>query len=224
TTLGALQSLPLPQNLPDYVPQMANLAALSLDWYAPECADLRGDLVAAIEDLLPLALRKTAVFVHRDFHGENLIWLPERTETKQIGLLDFQDAMSGPAEYDIGSLIHDPRRTVSDGAKAAAWQAYLDRAGHCETDARLGLAICSAQRSLRILGVFARLCMRDGKAHYPDFIPRTWQALQRDLSHPALARLAGVLTTLPAPTDDRLAAIKSQAGQLRGHSQARVWA
>jgi hypothetical protein len=72
-----------------------------------------------------------------------------------------------------------------------------------------------AQRNLRILGVFARLCLRDGKAHYVDLIPRVWSLLQRDLDHPALAPVAAMLQdALPAPDTALMNRLKEKCGQV----------
>ena len=219
--LAHLQRAPAPTDLPAYGPLMADLAGLSLDWYATGNRHLRPDLVRAMEDALRHPALQPPVFVHRDFHADNLIWLPERTGPARVGMLDFQDAMLGPADYDLASLIHDPRRPVSDAARIAATDAYVAASGRPRADVDAGLAIASAQRCLRILGVFARLCLRDGKRHYPDFIPRTWAALTRDLEHPALHDLAAIVSAaLPAPTPERLDDIRARAGTLTGRPHA----
>lgn len=219
--LARFQASPPPADLPAYGPQMADLAGLALDWYAPAARSARSDLVAAMEAAMDDDAMRPAVLTHRDFHADNLIWLPGRAGAARVGLLDFQDAMLGPPEYDLASLIHDPRREVSDAARHRATQVYIAATGRDGNDVDRGLAICSAQRCLRILGVFARLCLRDGKTHYPDFIPRTWAALQRDLAHPALTNLRSVVeANLPAPTPTLLKALRARAGTLSGKSHA----
>ncbi|MGB3408553.1 MAG: phosphotransferase [Jannaschia sp.] len=220
-TLASMHRSPPPEDMPRYLPLMANLAALSLDWYAPEHRGHRPDLVAAMATALNDPALAQPTLVHRDFHADNLIWLPDRAGAARVGLLDFQDAMLGPPDYDLASLIDDPRRTVTDAARQAATDAYIAASGRPQAEVATGLAICSTQRCLRILGVFARLCLRDGKVHYPSFIPRTWDALLRNLAHPALADLRVViLNTMPAPTEIRLDAIRSQAGAFRGQDHA----
>jgi len=199
-------------DLPDYVAQMPDLACLALDWYAPEGKARRDDLRSAMADALD-ALPGRRVFVHRDWHADNLIWLPGRDGAARVGILDFQDAMVGLPDYDIASLLHDARRVVSDAARTAAWRRWLDLSGRSGAEAGRGFATASAQRGLRILGVFARLCLRDGKAGYPAYIPRTWELLQRDLAHPALKPLARVVAeAIPAPDAARLDAIRARAG------------
>ncbi|MEM9796178.1 MAG: phosphotransferase [Pseudomonadota bacterium] len=220
--LVALQEAPGP-GYPPYRTAMPDLAGLAIDWYAPEADAHRGDLTAAMAAALDAMPAAPSRFVHRDYHAENLVWLPSREGPRRIGLLDFQDAMTGPGEYDLASLVHDPRRAVSDRARDNAIRTYIDGTGASAADVATRIAVCSAQRALRILGVFARLCLRDGKLHYPSFIPATWAVLQRDLSHPALHDLRGVVArALPAPDAARLSAIKARAGQMSGAPSAQV--
>ena len=66
------------------------------------------------------------------------------------------------------------------------YQGQVDAGPEFEVDyARLG-----AQRNAKIVGIFARLWLRDGKARYLAMIPRVWEAMERDLAHPALAPVA----------------------------------
>jgi aminoglycoside/choline kinase family phosphotransferase len=134
------------------------------------------------------------VFVHRDYHAENLLWLPERDGLARVGLIDFQDAVAGSAAYDLISLTEDARRTVSPELAEAATRHYLAAMKQQgspvdEAQFRHEMAVMAAQRNAKIVGIFARLYSRDGKARYLAFLPRVWGYLARDLSHPALARL-----------------------------------
>jgi aminoglycoside/choline kinase family phosphotransferase len=160
------------------------------------------------------ALGDARSFVHRDYHADNLLWLPARTGVARVGVLDFQDAMAGPLEYDLASLLHDARRVVSEPTITVARERWQTRTGRSASEVAKGFAVCSVQRGLRILGVFTRLCIRDGKTHYPDFIPRTWDLLLKDLAHPDLAELKALVTqVLPPPTPERLASIRARADQ-----------
>lgn len=134
------------------------------------------------------------VFVHRDYHAQNLLWLPERRGVSRVGLIDFQDAVAGSQAYDLISLIEDARRDVSPQIAQAATAHYLDmmRAQGAQVDEqafRHEMAVMAAQRNAKIVGIFARLYRRDGKARYLAFLPRVWAYLERDLRHPALADL-----------------------------------
>ena len=130
------------------------------------------------------------VFCHRDYHAENLIWLPQRQGAARVGLLDFQDAVLAHPAWDLSMLLHDARRTVSPQREAAGLERYL--AGRPELDRVAFLADYHALGALnivRILGIFARLVTRDGKPRYVDFVPRLWTYLDVCFANPALAGL-----------------------------------
>jgi aminoglycoside/choline kinase family phosphotransferase len=128
------------------------------------------------------------VFTHRDFHAENLLWLPERAGLKRVGLLDFQDAVRAHPAWDLASLLQDARRDVPEDLEAAMVARYL--AARPELDAerfRGEYAALAALNASRILGIFARLVVRDGKPRYAAFIPRMRAMLARNLRDPGLA-------------------------------------
>ncbi|NHX27573.1 aminoglycoside phosphotransferase, partial [Escherichia coli] len=105
----------------------------------------------------------------------------------------------------------DARRDVPPEVQEAMLARYIATTGQPDAPFRAAYAALGAQRNLRIIGVFARLCIRDGKAHYVDLMPRVWSYLMQDLDHPALAGLKQtVLTTLPAPSPEIRERIKSK--------------
>ncbi len=124
-------------------------------------------------------------FTLRDYHAENLLWLPEG----RIGLLDFQDAVMGWDAWDMAMLTQDARRSVSDAATRAAKQAYLDATGKDADAFEQRLAVIGTLNALRIAGVFARLVKRDGKPRYQAFMPRQLYILKKNLQHPAAASM-----------------------------------
>ncbi len=209
---------PLP-NLPPLGPEeMSHAVEFALSWYATPLGVACGDAAAfELANLIRTRLEALPpvqpVLALRDFHAENLIWLPDRTGTARTGLLDFQDAFAGHPAYDLISLLEDARRDVSEQTRAATLAHFADAGGHNPDQLALACATLGAQRNLRILGVFARLCLHFGKAHYIDLIPRVWSHLQRDLSHPELSGLASFVSdTLPHPSADRLDRIKEKCG------------
>ena len=130
-------------------------------------------------------------WVLRDYHSPNLLWLPEREGIARVGLLDFQDAMMGPAPYDLVSLLQDARVDVPDPLEIALLGRYvkarLDADPDFATTAFVQLYVTlGAQRATKILGIFARLDRRDGKPQYLRHIPRIWRYLRRALIHPAM--------------------------------------
>ena len=141
------------------------------------------------DGLIAHAMTFPREFTLRDYHAENLLWLPEG----RIGLLDFQDAVLGWDAWDMAMLTQDARRTVSGSATSAAIRAYIDATGKDETDFRERLAVIGTLNALRIAGVFARLIKRDGKPRYQAFMPRQLEMLARNLTHPAAADMRGLI-------------------------------
>jgi aminoglycoside/choline kinase family phosphotransferase len=125
----------------------------------------------------------------RDYHKDNLIWLPERAGVRACGLLDFQDAQQGHPSYDLVSLIEDARRDVSPAVQAGCFARYIDATGLDAQDFRMGFALMAAQRHARVIGLFVRLLKRDGKPEYLPHLPRVWRMFERALKHEALEPL-----------------------------------
>jgi aminoglycoside/choline kinase family phosphotransferase len=178
--------------------ETALLAEIDLmtEWYLPYALGraAQGEEVEAHRALWREALRSveepSPVFVHRDYHAQNLFWLPERGGPARVGLIDFQDAVAGTRAYDLVSLIEDARRDVSPDIAEAAVRRYLSAAATADAERfRAQMAVMAAQRNTKIAGIFARLHARDGKPRYLDYLPRVWGYLDRDLDHPALANL-----------------------------------
>jgi aminoglycoside/choline kinase family phosphotransferase len=134
------------------------------------------------------------VLVHRDYHAQNLIWMPARAGLDRVGLIDFQDAVAGSRAYDLISLTEDARRDVSPQLAERSTAHYLAAMRSQsrpldEARFRTEMAVMAAQRNAKIVGIFARLYRRDGKPRYLALLPRVWGHLERDLAHPALAGL-----------------------------------
>ena len=150
-----------------------------------------------LELLLDNVRQQPTCFVHRDFHCGNLMVLDG-----EAGVLDFQDAVSGPATYDLASLIWDrylewPRHQVVQWAERAreTWYPAVDSATWLRW-----LDLMGVQRNLKIVGIFARLSLRDGKDAYLQWQPRFLRYLI-DVSerHAELADLHGFLSVRVAP-------------------------
>lgn len=135
-------------------------------------------------------------FVHRDYHSRNLMVLGDRMVT-----IDFQDAVSGPLPYDLVSLLRDsyidwPEPLVE--AMQARFHRQVHEQGLYEADLqqfREDFAWVAVQRHLKVLGIFARLSIRDGKHRYLDDLPLTWRHLQKSLAKcPELTELKDLLS------------------------------
>jgi tRNA threonylcarbamoyl adenosine modification protein YjeE len=171
---------------------------LMLEWYMPDRGaeltdNMRAEFVMMWRDLLSKPASAARTWALRDFHSPNLIWLDERPGTARVGIIDFQDAVLGPAAYDLVSLLQDARVDVPEQLELALLTRYIkarrasddsfDPAGFAEL-----YAIMSTQRNTRLLGTFARLNRRDGKPQYLPHQPRIWTYLNRSLAHPVLSR------------------------------------
>ncbi len=167
-------------------------------------APLVGNLFRSLDD-------GARVLSMRDFHAENLIWLPERVGVARAGLLDFQDAFATHPAYDLVSLLQDARRDVSLATEAACLAAYCRQKGLEQSRFLPLYSLLGAQRALRILAIFARLSIVGGKPQYLAHAPRVWAALRRNLAHPALTDLAQAVNEgLPEPKPERLQRIRQK--------------
>ena len=212
--LTALRALPPPDFLaPLDGPQLAELVRLTPEWYPTLSRDAAEALPAALQarfEALDDGLRATCL---RDFHAENALWLPDRTGVARLGLLDFQDAVICHPAYDLVSALQDARRDVSPAVEAVELARYAQLNGLEQSRFSAIYALLGVQRALRILGIFARLCLAMGKPGYTDLMPRSWAYIARNLIHPELAALAPtVRAALPAPTPEIIERIKAECG------------
>lgn len=151
------------------------------------------------------------VMIQRDYHAENLLWLPDRSGVARVGLLDYQDALIGHRAYDLVSILQDARRDVSQDVTTEMIAYYAETAQIPLADFEAAYALLGVQRNLRILGVFSRLCLAGGKPHYVEYIPRVWGHVQTNLQHPALQSVAPLITaSLPQPTASTLQELKDK--------------
>ena len=131
------------------------------------------ELDAAFDFLVRVCREQPQVFVHRDYHSRNLMYLGGRSP----GVIDFQDAVAGPVTYDLVSLLRDvyvrwPAERVAGWVDAYHRRAVASRLVDADRDRfRRWFDLTGVQRHLKIAGIFARLWHRDGKSRYLDDIP-----------------------------------------------------
>lgn len=174
-------------------------ADLLVDWYVPMVTGkpasdaLRAGYQKEWNAALDRLSASEYTLMLRDFHSPNIIWRGERAGLDRLGIVDVQDALIGPAAYDVASLAMDARVTVPPEIERRTVAAYVaarraagpfDEAGFAEA-----YAIMAAQRNSKILGIFVRLEKRDGKPYYLRHLPRIRDYLRRALGHPALSGL-----------------------------------
>jgi hypothetical protein len=173
-------------------------AMLLPEWYLPAATgrpaspDAIADYRSAWQTSLASMPAHSETLLLRDFHKDNLIWLPDRPGVRACGLLDFQDAQRGHPAYDLVSLIEDARRDVAPAVYSAVLDRYLVQAGvHDRRAFDTAFHLLGAQRHARVIGLFVRLLQRDGKPDYLPHLPRVWRLFDRALSHEALTPLRG---------------------------------
>ncbi|MGE0845453.1 MAG: tRNA (adenosine(37)-N6)-threonylcarbamoyltransferase complex ATPase subunit type 1 TsaE [Flavobacteriaceae bacterium] len=187
--------------LPAYSPEtFLAETALACQWFAPwrhggelpdEAQDELRDAFSAA--LAPVIADAEKSWTLRDYHSPNIIWIGEAEGLARVGIIDFQDALYGPAAYDVASLAMDARVDIGEALERELVDAYVtaragDR-GFDEARFRRDYAVMAAQRNTKIVGIFARLAMRDGKTGYLQHQPRIATYLARALSHPHLAEV-----------------------------------
>ncbi|MGL4406125.1 MAG: tRNA (adenosine(37)-N6)-threonylcarbamoyltransferase complex ATPase subunit type 1 TsaE, partial [Notoacmeibacter sp.] len=170
---------------------------LFTDWYWPELRGSQAPEQAKLEwreawnAVLDSLHNAEQSLVLRDYHSPNIIWREHENGTDKIGLIDFQDAVSGPSAYDVASLARDARVDISPELEASIVEAYVGRRLELGAFDRKGFdaafAIMAAQRNAKILGIFHRLNRRDGKPAYLKHLPRIERYFGRSLNDPAMA-------------------------------------
>jgi hypothetical protein len=198
---------PRKRSLPDgtdYILADYDEAALTVelsllpDWFWPlvkgeaMAAALREEFSAAWADVLPATRAEAPVWVLRDYHSPNLVWLAERQGIKRVGLLDVQDCVFGHPAYDLASLLQDARVDIPAAVASELFDYYCAmrkaRSSRFDRPAfEAAFAVLAAQRATKILGIFARLSRRDGKHQYLRHLARVSRNLEANLAHPGLA-------------------------------------
>lgn len=172
--------------------------SLLAEWYLPHkrgkplTDSEKSDYYALWDRLIDQLADCETGLVLRDFHSPNLIWQPKNSGIRQVGLIDFQDAMIGPTAYDVASIVQDARVTISPELQARLLSHYLENRRSTPFDEAAFLkafAIMSAQRNCKLAGIWVRLLERDRKPGYMKHMPRTFRYLSAALSHPELAPL-----------------------------------
>lgn len=193
-SLAAIQCASRPGVLPEYDRALL-LRELQLfpEWYIARHKGVTltdkesATLDAAFEKILAVNLAEPQVFVHRDYHSRNLMLLePSAGLGANPGIIDFQDAVYGPISYDLVSLFKDAYIRWDEDFILDMLIRYW------ETARKLGLPVraefadfhrdfewMGVQRHIKVLGIFARLCHRDGKDGYLADMPLVMDYLRR---------------------------------------------
>ena len=141
---------------------------------------IKKELKKSISSLLGKIQLPNNTFVHRDFHVSNLM-----IEKNKISVIDSQDALYGNIAYDLASLIDDVRLKTSDNLKEMIYQnyLYLNKKKINEIKFKNDFEILSVLRNLKVIGIFTRLAVRDGKRKYLKLIPRAWKLIENRVNN-----------------------------------------
>lgn len=155
---------------------------------------------AGLETVLTECLADPASVSLRDFHVDNMMWLPNRDGVRRLGLLDYQDAFLTHPVYDLVSLLTDARTDVPRDLRQSLVRRYSESANDDPAALERAFAAFSLQRNLRILGIFHRSAEVDGKSHHLSKVPRVYGYLSEALEHPCFASIQPLLGgALPPP-------------------------
>ena len=167
-----------------------------IDWYLPSITGREADEdtardYLAVWDGIEQGLPKPREGVlHIDFHFENLIWMPQESGLARCGILDFQQAMTGPLAYDLANLLGDARISVGDDIRKSMTGRYCAGMSAEERENfESWLTVLMAQFHCRVIGLFVRMKVRDHKDAYLKHIPRVAAYLENELADPVLKPL-----------------------------------
>ena len=192
-------------SLPSYdTDALVGAAELFAEWYLPLVLgralekDAREEFSGLWRRLLSVPPR-CDVLVLRDYHVDNLMLL-DGEGLSRCGVLDFQDSSFGSNAYDLMSLLEDARRDVSAELRSELLGRYFASRSGLERDVfEREFLLLSAQRHMRVAGVFCRLWKQDGKAWYLDHMPRVLKMLDATLQHEEFSGMRKFLDSV-APT------------------------
>ena len=155
-------------------------AKLFLDWYAPKKIAkknqtlLKKKLILVLRKLINKIKFSNKTFVHRDFHVSNLM-----IKNKKLCVIDCQDAVFGNIAYDLASLIDDVRFKSNTKTKKFIFNEFLKMNKSINKEKFVNdFEILSVMRNLKIIGIFTRLSIRDGKHKYLKLIPYAWKLIE----------------------------------------------
>lgn len=182
-------------NLPSYNSEILNTEMqLLIDWYLPKelSSKQSNNLKKIFKILIDNSLNSGQVLVHRDYHCRNLMFINDN----DLGVIDFQDAVIGSNTYDLCSLLKDAYFELNQEQLQILLKYFYDKSNISTkfTDFMKQFELMGLQRHLKILGIFKRLSIRDGKHQYLDDIPLVKKyALQIANKYPEFSILKEIL-------------------------------
>ena len=176
--------------------------SLFFDWFLPFNeksinSKEKRRIINYLDQLFDMLNGSKNVLVHRDYHVDNLFYLINQEGTKKCGWIDYQDALIGPAVYDLMSLLEDARREININLKNKLINYYIKKAKIKHKDLfHSSFKIMAIQRHLKVLGVFSRLCTRDNMPQYKIHLPRVKKYLISNFEDEYLRDLGEIIIPL----------------------------
>ena len=141
-----------------------------------------------------ISYKKTCV-VLRDFHVDNIFYIKDRYKLKKIGLIDFQDSLIGHPAYDLVSLLQDVRVFLSIKEQESFYNYYKKHVKINQDDFKYAYLVLGTQRLFKIIGIFKKLAIEQGKINYLRYLPRTKKLIKYNLKSPIFNELKMWLKT-----------------------------
>ena len=178
---------------------LVNESLLFIDWYLEKrkgelvSSDQKKEFIKILNDFYNNIKPQSSTLVLRDYHVDNLFFLNNQKSLKQVGLIDFQDAVIGSPLYDLASLLEDVRRPLRRNLQKKLLEIYIKAISINVQDAEREMRFFSIQRNLKILGIFCRLSIRDKKDGYLKYLPNAVKLLRKNLHDPFFINLVNWL-------------------------------
>ena len=178
---------------------LVNESLLFIDWYLEKrkgelvSSDQKKEFIKILNDFYNNIKPQSSTLVLRDYHVDNLFFLTNQKSLKQVGLIDFQDAVIGSPLYDLASLLEDVRRPLRRNLQKKLLEIYIKAISINVQDAEREMRFFSIQRNLKILGIFCRLSIRDKKDGYLKYLPNAVKILRKNLKDPFFINLVNWL-------------------------------
>ena len=178
---------------------LVNESLLFIDWYLEKrkgelvSSDQKKEFIKILNDFYNNIKPQSSTLVLRDYHVDNLFFLNNQKSLKQVGLIDFQDAVIGSPLYDLASILEDVRRPLRRNLQKKLLEIYIKAISINGQDAEREMRFFSIQRNLKILGIFCRLSIRDKKDGYLKYLPNAVKLLRKNLQDPFFINLVNWL-------------------------------
>ena len=178
--------------------KFTNESNLFFEWFLQEDSSVKDkskqDFNNEFKSFINLLKNIPNVFIHRDYHVDNLFFIENKDKHFSCGWIDYQDALIGPCVYDLVSLTQDARIDVDNKLERKIINYYLESFGNIDpTEFEICYKVVAIQRHLKVLGIFKRLAVRDNKKNYLVHIPRVIKMLKKNLSSREFRKIFKIL-------------------------------